>query len=83
MPEINDYSDYDEFKKPGLFTIINKNTGTVIDLWESKPEGGTAITGQYVFQYPSTTKPTHVTVVSPMAEIIRNGRLRTLEIAST
>ena len=45
MPEVNDYPDYDEFKVPALYTITNKSSGTVLDLYYGKPDAGTAING--------------------------------------
>ena len=45
MPEIWDYSRYGEFKTPGLFTITNKTTGSVLDLAGGGAQAGTAIIG--------------------------------------
>ena len=49
MPKITDYGDYDVFKTPGLYTIINERSATVLDLYQSKAAAGTAIIGLYVF----------------------------------
>lgn len=51
MPQINDYSDYDEFKTPGLYQIINKTSGTFLDLAGSNAAPGTAVIGLYVLEY--------------------------------
>ena len=51
MPQINDYSDYDEFKTVGLYKIINKSSGTFLDLYNSEADAGTAVIGLYVLEY--------------------------------
>lgn len=82
MPEINDYSEYDEFKTPGLYTITNSKSGTLLDL--PKPAAGIAITGMCVFQHLSIRQTaTHRMIGEMLAGTIRSGRLRALEIAST
>ncbi len=48
MGDITKYADYDEFKHPGLYKIVNQKTGTVLDLFESKKEAGTKLIGLYV-----------------------------------
>ena len=53
MPQINDYADYDVLKTPGLYTIINKSSGTVLDLSNCNPAPDTTIIGLYVLEYPS------------------------------
>ncbi|MCJ1299771.1 hypothetical protein MMC08_002564 [Hypocenomyce scalaris] len=45
MPQINDYSDFTEFKTAGLYTITNQSSGTVLDLYGGSAEAGTAIIG--------------------------------------
>ena len=45
MPQITTYSDYDEFKTCGLYTITNKDSGSILDLCDKKAAAGTAIIG--------------------------------------
>ena len=64
MPQINEYSDYDEFKTPGLYSIINKSSGKYLDLFNSEAAAGTAIIGLYVFE----SRPSMETDSDPLIE---------------
>lgn len=79
MPEINDYSDYDEFKTPALYTITNKSSGTVLDLYYGKEGPSVAINGLYVLSYLSRRDLYSSSEANPTVGIIRSGRLRQLE----
>ena len=53
MPQINEYTDYDEFRTPGLYSIINKSSGTFLGLSNSQSAPDAKIIGLYVLEYPS------------------------------
>lgn len=51
MSDSNDYSEYDEFKGPALYHIINESSRTFLDLKNSDAAAGTAVIGSYVLEH--------------------------------